>query len=356
MSNSIWKYKLREKKIVALTGGSTGWHIFPLLSLYNYLKEDNKYDFLWVWEEESLEEETASKNHIEFLHIPAWKFRRYFDVKNFFEPLKNITWIFYWIYYILKYKIDLVFSKWGYVSIPLCIAAFILRKEIYIHESDIIAWKSNKFISKLATKVFYTFPNELTESGNPKYIVSWQILNPQIIDSVKSLEIEENEILEVLIVGGSQWSRAIFESMLKIIPKLQDIKFTIILWDKNLQFKDDFKKFSNVAVYEFVTQRKMGEIMTHIDIAVTRAWATTLWELTFFGIHSIIVPLPNSAGNHQEENAKYFEKVYWSDILWENNLDEKLLSKLIKYSYLRKSWLNLWWFFNALKIIDKEIF
>ena len=74
---------IKEKECIALTWGSTWWHIFPLLATYNYLQEENKYDFIWVWEEWWLEEEIARKNKIPFLDIPAWKIRRYFDIKNF---------------------------------------------------------------------------------------------------------------------------------------------------------------------------------------------------------------------------------------------------------------------------------
>lgn len=346
----------KEKKLIALTWWSTWWHVFPLLSIYNYLKEEKKYDFIWVWEESSLENDIANENNINFLHIPAWKIRRYFDIRNFFEPLKNLTGIFFWIHYIIKYKIDIVFSKWWYVALPLCIAAFIMRKKIYIHESDMIQWVSNRLILKMATKIFYTFPNEKTESNDSKYILSWQILNPELIDKLKSLDIEQNENLEVLIMWWSQWSTAIFDAMLKVIPLLPDANFQVILWDKNLHFKNDFEKFDNVKTYDFVKQSKMWQIYTNIDIAVTRAGATSLWELTLFWIHSIIVPLEWSAWNHQENNAKYFSKNYWSDIIlqWEE-LDKRLVEKLKNYVDLRKSWLNLWWFFNALKIIEENI-
>lgn len=348
--------KKEEKKVIALTWGYTWGHVFPLLSLYEYLKEeDNNYEYVWVWEEDSLENEVANKNNIKFLHIPAGKIRRYFDWRNFYEPLKNLSWVFFWINYIIKYKIDIVFSKWWYVALPLCIAAFIMRKKIYIHESDMVSWVANNFIWKIATKIFYTFPNEKTESWDPKYILSWQILNPELLDWIKDLDIEENEFLSVLVIWGSQWSTTIFEAMLEVIPELPEIDFQVVLWEKNTHFKNEFEKFDNVKTYDFVSQKKLWEIYKKIDIAVTRWWATTLWELALFWIHSIIVPLEWSAWNHQEENANYFNKNYWSDVVKQNNLDEKLLLKLKGYSNLRKSWLNLWWFFNALKIIDSEI-
>lgn len=347
---------LKQAKIttIALTWWSTWWHVFPLASLYNYLKNEKDYDFVWIWEEWSLEEEIAWKLIIRFLDIPAWKIRRYFDIKNFYEPLKNLTWIFFWIYYIIKYKIDIVFSKWWYVSLPLCIAAFILRKKIFIHESDSISWLANKIIGKVATKIFYTFPNELID--NEKHILSWQILNPELLDKIKNLTVWINTNLSVLVIAGSQWSTKIFETLIRILPDLLDVDFNIILWEKNLHFREEFKYFKNVKIYDFLAQDQIWIIMKKTDIAITRWWATTLWELNMFGIHSIIVPLPWSAWDHQEYNAMYFHEKFWSDVLDENNkFDIELFRKLQKYKVLRKSWLNLDWFFKSLQIIEKEI-
>ncbi len=125
---------------------------------------------MWLGERESLEEKSALENDIEFHDISAGKIRRYFDWKNFYEPLKNFTGIFESLYYILKYKGNIVFSKGGFVSVPACIAAFILRKKIYIHESDSVMGLANKITSKLATKVFYSFTNEKTAIENNKHI------------------------------------------------------------------------------------------------------------------------------------------------------------------------------------------
>ena len=344
----------KQKTNIALTWWATWWHIFPLSSIYNYLKEDEEYDFIWVWEEWGLEKEIAEKNKIPFYDIPAWKLRRYFDWKNFYEPLKNLTGIFFWIYYILKYKIDIVFSKGWYVAIPLCIAAFILRKKIYIHESDTVSGIANKIIWKIATKVFYSFPHDNID--NKKFFVSWQILNPELLEWIKDLYPWQNTRLWVLVIWWSQWSSTIFKALLKSLEDLSDINFNVILWEKNKHFKNDFKKFSNVEVYDFLTQKKLGKILKTTDVAITRAWATTLWEQSAFGIHSIIIPLSNSAGDHQAKNAWYFKEKFWSDILdEEEKLEIEIFRRLIKYKSLRKNWLNLSWFFTALKIIEKEI-
>ena len=345
---------MKDKKTIALTWGSTWGHTFPLLSIYNYLKDKEKYDFIWVWEQNSLEEDIALKNNIDFLDIPAWKIRRYFDLRNLYEPLKNLTWIAFGIYYILKQKIDIVFSKWGYVSIPLCIAAFILRKKIYIHESDTVWWVANKIIWLVATKIFYTFPNK--KINWKKHILTGQILNSELLDYISDVKIEENKRLSIIVIWWSQWSTIIFKTLLKILPDLSNIDFQIILWEKNMHFRKDFKKFPNTLVHDFVTQKRLWQILKNTDIAITRWWATSLWELNMFWIHSLIIPLSNSAWNHQIQNAQYFKEHFWSDILDEkNNLEIELFRKLQLYKDLRKSWLNLDNFFLPVNIIKKEI-
>ncbi len=345
----------KTKKNLALTWWGTWGHIFPLLSAYNYLKEDNIFNFFWVWERNSLEEDIAEDHDIKFLSVPAWKIRRYFDLRNLYEPLKNLTWIVYSIYYILKYKIDIIFSKWWYVSLPLCIAWFLLRKKIYIHESDTIWGISNKIIAKIATKVFYTFPNEKTKLWW-KYINSWQILNPDLLEWLNGIKIKENKKLEILVIAWSQGSTRIFNSLIKILPDFEDINFTIILWSKNLSFKESFSKFQNVKTIDFATQEKLWNIYKETDIAITRAWATTLFELSTFWIHSIIVPLTESAWWHQQKNAEYFRGKYGSDIINENkDFEVELFRKIKKYKNMRKKKLNLENFYEALRIIEKEI-
>ncbi len=348
--------KTKDKKVIALTWWGTWGHIFPLLSIYNSLKDDNKYKFFWAWQEEWLEYDIALENNIDFLDIPSWKIRRYFDLRNFYEPLKNLTWIFFWIYFILRYKVDIVFSKWWFVSLPLCIAAFLLRKKIYIHESDIVQWLANKIIWKIATKVFYSFPNAETLDKPEKNICSWQILNKDLLENIKDFEISENWRLNVLVTWWSQWSTIIFESLLDILPNIKDIEFKIILWEKNLHFKDSFRKFPNVRTYDFINQKDLWLILKQTDIAITRWWATSLWELNVFWIHSIIIPLEWSAWDHQYYNAMYFRQKYWSDLLDQNEeLTKNIYEKLNKYKTLRKAWLNLDNFYKATDIIKNEL-
>ena len=341
------------KKTIALTGGWTGGHTFPLLAIKKHLDNDRNLEFHWFWQEDSLEHEIAEKNNISFHRIASWKIRRYFDIKNFYEPLKNITWIFEGIFYILKYKIDIVVSKWGFVSIPLCLAAKLLWKKIYIHESDQAMGLANKLISRFATKVFYTFPIE--HHDKEKHIISWPVMNEDLLTNIKNHEIIENERLEVVVIAGSQWSRKIFKSLLGIMNNLLDINFTIILGEKNMEFRQEFEKFNNVTLVDFASQEQLWEIYKKSDIAVSRG-SSALWELYFFGIHTIIIPLKATGWDHQTKNWEFFRSQFGSNLLDENtNLGLELFRLLQKYKDMRKDALNMKWFNEWVRRIQTEI-
>lgn len=341
------------KKNIALTGGSTGGHIFPLAAIKKYLAEDREYNFYWFGEEDSLEQEIAKKNNVEFHRIASGKIRRYFDWRNFYEPFKNLTGILEWFYYVFKYKIDIVISKWWFVSFPLCVSARILGKKIYIHESDQVMGLANIMISKIATKTFYTFPNEKIDGK--KHILSGPVMNEDLLKTVKNEVVSENIKLEVLVIAGSQWSRKIFKSLLGIMNNLLDINFTVILWEKNLEFRQEFEKFSNVSIIDFASQEQLWEVYKRSDIAISRG-SSTLWELYFFGIHTIIIPLKATGGDHQTKNGEFFHETYGSDLLDEDtNLGLELFRLLQKYKELRKDALNLKWFLDGVDKIKDEI-
>ena len=340
-------------KKVALTGWGTWWHSVPLHAMYTFLKENRKLSFIWVGEKDSLEEAIATENGIEFFYIHAWKIRRYFDMKNFLDPFKLIVWIFEWIYYIFRFKIDIVISKWGYVSLPMAIAWRILWKKVYTHETDTVTGIANKIISKLATKVFFTFRNDYID--NRKFIHSGPIIHPNLVRKITDNEKEENEKLNVLVIAWSQWSTVIFNSLVHILWSFPNIHFTFILWTKNLAFKDEFSEHKNATVFEFVSQEELWNIYSTTDIAITR-WSGTLWELYFFWIHSIVIPLPTSAWNHQHFNALYFRNKAQYDILDEgSSLSDSLSELLTKYKDFRKQSLNLSWVHDGLNVIKKEI-
>jgi len=306
-------------KKIALAWGWTWWHITPLVSLYKYLWNEN-YVFFWIWENNSLEQKIAWENEIKFYGIRAGKLRRYFSLQTIIEPFKIISGIFQAIKILSEEKPDLIFSKWWFVSLPIAIAAYFLWIKLFLHESDSVPWLANKYVGKFASKIYLWFDVAKKYFDLRKTEVTWQILNPELFTDL----VEKPENLhrtQLLIIWWSQWSKRIFEYILWNIDKLNNYEITIVLWSLNSNMKEQFKSYSNITTYDFIDQNVLKNIYQKTDIAITRAWATSLAELELFGVKMIIIPLKESANNHQYYNAISYEKK-WNIMIEEWEFDK----------------------------------
>lgn len=323
---------------IAFAWGWTGWHVFPIKSLIEYIRKNN-LDFkkiIWLWEKDSLEEKISNQLNVDFFPIVSWKLRR---EKSFWAIIKNIRdWhlFFQWIFQakkILKQnKIDIVFCKGWYVALPVVIAAKILKIKIFVHETDSIAWLTNKIWAKFAQKNFVAFENTLKNSIKSGPIISDEFLDPKKIDFVKA----DFSKTCVLVTAWSQGSKTIFsalESLINNSSQFDNINFFFTLWTQNLEFKKNFTK-PNCHCYDFLSQKDMASLINMCDIAITR-WGWSCFELKAFGLKLAIVPLPYTGWNHQFFNAQYFEKNFWDQIFDQNkNLEkdlENFLAKKIGY-------------------------
>ena len=158
------------KKIV-LTGGGSAGHVTPNIALVPKLRELG-YDILYIGSKKGIEKELIQKENIEFKSISSGKLRRYFDIKNFTDPFRVIKGLFDARKILKKYKPDVVFSKGGFVTVPVVIAAHMLKIPVVIHESDISPGLANKISSKYAKKICYNFPETLGHISKDKAVLT----------------------------------------------------------------------------------------------------------------------------------------------------------------------------------------
>jgi UDP-N-acetylglucosamine--N-acetylmuramyl-(pentapeptide) pyrophosphoryl-undecaprenol N-acetylglucosamine transferase len=284
--------------------------------------------------------------------IISGKLRRYFDWQNFVDILFKIPFgVLQSIFYLLKIKPDLVFSKGGSGSIAVTYAAKILRIPVFIHESDVVPGLSNQQTSKWAKKVFISFPK--TEYFNKeKTILTGNPIRREILDGDKE---KAGELFDltfskpiILIIGGSQGAEAINDFVLEILNNLLK-NYELIHVTGRENFKEDsaeaqvvedkgLEKYYHPVGY--LDEEHLKHAYSAADLVVSRAGASGIFEIAAVGKPSILVPLPSAAGDHQTKNAyAYAEagpKGSPAEVVEQENLSPNFFLEKLKLLFINK--------------------
>lgn len=311
---------------IVFVGGGTGGHISPIVSLSKELREKK---FSWLGWEKSEEEFTAKENSIVFEIIPTLKLKTTQSPRILLYPLVLLhgIWKARKILQTISTKDQkrdeiCIFSKGWPGSVAVGIAAWTLSIPLYIHESDTIPGRSNRILSKFATKIFLGFESAKIFFQKEKTEVIGQILDPLLFDTTKKGKLHwKTEKKHILVICGSQGSQSIFEEIIRSCSHM-DTEWIIVLGRLNMGMRHDFDHFPHIHILDWIEKEDQRDVFQKTDIAITRGSATTLAELDVFEIQKVIIPLPISAGNHQFYNAKEYEKK--GDTL----LEQKYLSTL----------------------------
>jgi len=292
--------------------GWTWWHIFPSLAIANNLK----WEKLFLISKNNLDEEILKKTKFSYKKISSWKLRRYFSSENFIDIFKFIFGFFESLKIISKFDPDLIFCKWGFVSLPVAIAWKILWKKIVLHESDSVMWISNKIISKFATKFFYweeiwnpiNFFGKKFSEIDKKFFIAEKIF-PILQKKFPDLEKNFFDNKKILFVSwGSQGAVEINYLLEKRLEKISEFFFVIHLTWKWKKIHVSKKIEKNYLWFEFLSWDEYFNFLQVADLLISRAWAWSIAEILFFQKPSILIPLKSSAWNHQVKNAEKLEK------------------------------------------------
>ncbi len=343
-----------RKTTIAVAWWGSGGHITPLVSLLNYVHTSNEFmskcnDIYWFGEWNSLEQKACEEiSWVHFVEIPVGKIRRYWGLRVMWQNIKDMLNVGMGIgcarWELRRHKIDVVFGKWGYVSFPVCFAAWVLWIKVVIHESDLFPGLANRLLYPFASKVFTWFEHQW-EKYKWKCEHVGQILYLQLWEGPRSdfVEPKKTDKTVVLVLWWSQWAGALFDAMKKIWDRTwvwsHNFQFIVTLGTKNMQYKEVFSEYPNVFTYEYLSPAKMGMLYKNADIAITRWGVTSLAEQKLFGIKSCIVPTPFTGGNHQLWNARRYEERYWDVCIEQNNDMEKGIERFLEQHIgNKKSW------------------
>ncbi|HAP02873.1 MAG TPA: undecaprenyldiphospho-muramoylpentapeptide beta-N-acetylglucosaminyltransferase [Lachnospiraceae bacterium] len=320
------------KKII-LTGGGTAGHVTPNIALLPALKEAG-YEVEYIGSYNGMEKELIEKEGIPYHGISSGKLRRYFDWKNFSDPFRVIHGYGQARSLIKKIKPAIIFSKGGFVSVPVVLAAKSLHVPAIIHESDMTPGLANRIAMRGAVKICCNFPETLKYLPEGKGVLTGSPIRQQLLhgDRQKALEFTglpgEKPIL--LIIGGSLGSVFINNAVRGALDGLLE-RFEIIhLCGKgNLDHSLDGKK--GYVQYEYIS-KELPDLFAAADLVISRAGANAICELLALHKPNILIPLSrNASRGDQILNANSFKKQGFSYVIEEEQVNEKTLSEAIHY-------------------------
>lgn len=323
---------------IVLTGGGTGGHFTPILGVaqeVNRLAEEQKLvDVeLYYVSDAPFDERALFENRITFKKVEAGKRRTYRSIQNFFDVFKTGFGTLKAILTIFKLYPDVVFSKGGYAAFPSLLAARLFRIPVVIHESDSVPGRVNLWSAPFAEQILIAFPEAAHYFPKEKTKLVGIPLRKEVLSPITSGAHEllklDPKIPTVFVVGGSLGASAINDVLIDILPKLVE-KFQIVHQTGkanfeavsgratvalgNSPFKDRYK------VYDYLDESLLRTVAGVATAAISRAGATSIFELAHWGIPAILIPITDSQGDHQRRNAFTAARAGCAIVLEERNV------------------------------------
>ena len=314
------------KKII-FTGGGTGGHIMPNIAIMDELK--NKFDIAYIGSKNGMEKEIIK--NVPYFEITTCKLKRSLDISNLLIPFKLIKGYFDAKKILKKEKPNLVFSKGGYVSVPVIFACKSLKIPVVSHESDYTLGLANKLTSKIAKAVCTSFEDTAKAIKNGVYTgspIRKELLNGNKNNIKNKLDLKQN-LPTLLVVGGSLGSKKINEIIKKNAKKLQNKYNLVHITGKN----DKFESFENYNALEYTNQ--IGDVFDLADLVITRGGSNVLFELLALKKPMLIVPLEKGSRGDQILNASVFEK---EGLALAINEDDLLQNSALLFDKLEELW------------------
>ncbi|WML35526.1 undecaprenyldiphospho-muramoylpentapeptide beta-N-acetylglucosaminyltransferase [Clostridium sp. OS1-26] len=325
------------KKIIMTGGGSAG-HVTPNLALVPKLKELG-YEIEYIGTKDGIERKIIEGENIKYHAISSGKLRRYFDIKNFTDPFKVLKGILQAIIILKKEKPNIVFSKGGFVAVPVVIAAHLSKIPVIAHESDLTPGLANRLSAPYCTKVCVTFPESVKNIKDNKGVLTGTPIREELLNGSRILGRQicgfQDKKPVLLIIGGSLGSKLINDTIRKVIDKLVENYNIIHICgkgniDKSLQSRKSYKQF------EYISE-ELPHVMNAADIVISRAGANAIFELLALRKPNLLIPLSKkSSRGDQILNAASFERNGYSLVIQEDDLNEKIILEKLEELYKNK--------------------
>jgi UDP-N-acetylglucosamine--N-acetylmuramyl-(pentapeptide) pyrophosphoryl-undecaprenol N-acetylglucosamine transferase len=347
---------------ILFTGAGSGGHIYPIIAITREIKKIyyqrglslEELNFYYIGPRDNLNLSLLEQEKIEVKTILAGKIRRYIGIKSFFQNLIDVLFktpigllqAFWYIFFLAP---DLIFSKGGYGSIPAVFSGWLLQVPIFLHESDVIIGLANRILSRFSLEIFTSFPVEKTEFLSPEKMIS--IGNPIRREILEGKKEEAQKLFNlsglkpvILILGGSQGAQRINDKILEILPEfLKDFEiihqaglgnFKQVQSEAKVVIPPELEKYYHL--FPFLNEEELKNGYAVSDLIVSRAGSGSIFEIAALGKPSILIPLSESAQNHQLKNAYYFAESGASIVIEESNFTPHFFLEKLKYLFSQR--------------------
>lgn len=325
------------KKIV-LTGGGTAGHVTPNLALLPSLRKE-EFEIHYIGSYNGIERRLIEDAGISYDGISSGKLRRYFDIKNFSDPLRVLKGYGQAKRLMKQYQPDIVFSKGGFVSVPVVLAAKHYKIPVIIHESDMTPGLANKICIPAAQKVCCNFPETLNYLPKDKAVLSGSPIREELLtgDRLSGLQyagLSANRPV-ILVIGGSLGSVTVNHAVRSILPKLLS-QFQVIHICGKGNLDESLIDTSGYVQYEYV-DKPLRHLFAAADLIISRAGANSICEILALRKPNILIPLSAAASRgDQILNANSFAKQGFSTVLEEEVLTSDTLYQAVSETYKKR--------------------
>jgi UDP-N-acetylglucosamine--N-acetylmuramyl-(pentapeptide) pyrophosphoryl-undecaprenol N-acetylglucosamine transferase len=321
----------RTMKRIILTGGGTAGHVTPNIALLPRLKELN-YDIHYIGSYNGIEKELIEQLGIPYHGISSGKLRRYFSLRNFTDPFRVLKGFREAHRLIKLLKPDVIFSKGGFVSVPVVFAGKKCKVPTIIHESDMTPGLANKLSIPSATKVCCNFPETIELLPASKAVLTGSPIRQELLSGDRQHALDFTGLTDgkpvILIIGGSLGAVAVNEAVRRILPVLLKDFQVIHLCGKG-KLDPSLNALDGYVQYEYIKD-ELKDLFALSDIVISRAGANAICELLALRKPNLLIPLSaNASRGDQILNARSFERQGFSAVMEEEEItNEKLLDTI----------------------------
>ncbi len=315
---------------VLFTGGGTAGHVTPNVALIEAVKAKG-WSASYVGSKDGIENEIISRVDVPFTSISSGKLRRYFSWENFIDPFRVLIGVIQSIGICLREKPDVVFSKGGFVSVPIVIAAWCCRVPVISHESDVTPGLANRITYPFCKKICVTFDETARHLPGHKVVAAGTPVRKTLLEGLKERGLAafgfSGEKPLLLAFGGSLGAQVINDQLIAAAEELsRDFDIVHIVGEGNLTEDSDGDiqngDIQNGYIQKEYLHEEFGDVLAAAEVVVSRAGANSLYELLITRKPHLLIPLSRAASRgDQLVNAETFERLGFSKVLYEEELD-----------------------------------